>query len=222
MVSLKYINQLAFCAMQHHICLMQKTRDKQISASVNPGSNIGFSIRHLWPMDIASYREHLLRLDPESRYSRFGGSVSDTYINDYVDTALRPDTLIYGAFNETQLIAAGELRILFGTWPLRAETAFSVEKLFQDHGLGDQLLSRIITAARNRGVTRLGMQCLSHNQRMRHLAQKHHAEMTTADGETEAQLIPLTFNPISLFEEWMGEADGTISRLNPWKQAGLQ
>ena len=172
-------------------------------------------------MDIACYREHLLRLDPESRYSRFGGSVSDAYINDYVDTVLRPDTLICGAFSDTQLIAAGELRVLFGTWPMRAETAFSVEKANQDHGLGDQLLTRIITAARNRGIKRLGMQCLSQNQRMRHLAQKHHAEMTTADGETEALLLPLTFNPISLFEEWMGEADGTLSRLNPWKQAGL-
>ena len=190
-------------------------------ASVQPDSNAVFSIRRLWPMDIVFYREHLLRLDPESRHSRFGGGVSDTYIDAYVDTAMRPDTLIYGSFDEARLIAAGELRILFGTWPLRAETAFSVEKPYQDHGLGDQLFTRIITAARNRGITRLGMQCLSHNQRMRHLAQKHHAEMTTADGETEAQLIPLTFNPISLFEEWMGEADGTLSRLKPWKTTDL-
>ena len=190
-------------------------------ASVKPISTPDVTIRRLWPTDITSYREHLLRLDPDSRHSRFGGGVSDSYIGDYVDTSLRLDTLIYGAFSGPKLIAAGELRILFGAWPLRAETAFSVERQYQDHGLGDQLLTRIITAARNRGIVKLEMQCLSHNQRMRHLAQKHHAELTTADGETEAQLIPLTFNPISLFEEWMGEADGTLSRLNPWKRSGL-
>ena len=35
------------------------------------------------------------------------------------------------------------------------------------------------------------------------------------------RLIPLIFNPISLFEESMGEADGTLSHLKPWTQAGL-
>jgi len=183
-------------------------------ASAQPASDPAVTIRRLWPMDMTAYREHLLRLDPESRHSRFGGGVSDSYIHDYVDASLRLDTLIYGAFDDDKIIAAGELRVLFGAWPLRAETAFSVELPYQDHGLGDELLTRIITAARNRGISRLGMQCLSHNQRMRHLAQKHHAELTTADGETEAKLVPPAFNPISLLKEWMVEADGTLKRFS--------
>ena len=190
-------------------------------AFVKRNADTDITMRHLWPADRALYCAHLLRLDPESRHSRFGGGVSDSYIRDYAETAFGLDTLIYGAFDGSDLIAAGELRILFGTGPLRAETAFSVEMLYQNHGLGDQLLTRIITAARNRGVTKLGMQCLSYNQRMRHLAQKHHAELTTVAGETEAQLVPITLNPMSLFEEWIGEADSALTHLNPWIRTGL-
>ncbi len=177
------------------------------------------TLRRLWPTDMTLYREHLLRLDPVSRHSRFGGGVSDAYIDDYVDTSLRLDTLIYGAFDGSSVVAAGELRILFAAWPPTAETAFSVEHAYQAHGLGDLLLTKIITAARNRGIMTLSMQCLSHNKRMRHLAQKHHAELKTVDGETEAKLEPAMFNPLSYFEEWMGEADGAFSRMFQWKQS---
>jgi len=190
-------------------------------ASVKSPESRDIVIRRLWPTDMTAYREHLQRLDPESRHSRFGGGVSDSYIDRYVDASLRLDTLIYGAFGDSDIKAAGELRILFGAWPPRAETAFSVEKEYQDHGLGDTLLGRIITAARNRGITTLDMQCLSHNQRMRHLAQKHQAELITMDGETEARLEPSAFNPASLFEEWLGEADGTLSRIMLWKRSSL-
>lgn len=173
-------------------------------------------LRRLWPTDSELYHAHLLRLDPASRHSRFGGAVSDDYLADYASNSLRPDTLIYGAFDGADMVAAGELRILFGSWPLSAETAFSVEAAYQDHGLGDVLLNRIITAARNRGIFTLGMQCLSHNQKMRHLALKHHAELSTSHGETEAKLIPTTPSPASLIEEWLIEADAALSHFTPW------
>ena len=37
----------------------------------------GAVIRKLWIGEADQYREHLLRLDPQSRRSRFGGAVSD-------------------------------------------------------------------------------------------------------------------------------------------------
>ena len=191
-----------------------------MAAAVLPDTN-EIILRRLWPTDMTLYREHLLRLDPVSRHSRFGGGVSDAYIDDYVHTSLRLDTLIYGAFSGSTVVAAGELRILFGAWPPMAETAFSVEEPYQDQGLGDLLLTKIITAARNRGIVTLSMQCLSNNQRMRHLAQKHSAELKTTDGETEARLEPAAFNPLSYMEEWMNEADGALSRMLLWKPSGL-
>ena len=140
------------------------------------------TIRRLRPTDMDAYRAHLKRLDRVSRHSRFNGAVSDAYIDAYVDSSLRMDTLLFGAFHDGLLIGAGELRVLFGAWPVAAEAAFSVEQAWQDHGVGDALMARVIAAARNRGVTRVAMLCLSHNERMRHLAMKHHAAFASADG----------------------------------------
>jgi hypothetical protein len=43
-------------------------------------------IRKLWIGETAGYRGHLLRLDQQSRRSRFGGTVSDETIAKYVAT----------------------------------------------------------------------------------------------------------------------------------------
>ena len=49
------------------------------------------AIRKLWVGETDRYRDHLLRLDMESRRSRFGGGVSDEFIRRYVEisTGLR-------------------------------------------------------------------------------------------------------------------------------------
>jgi len=82
------------------------------------------SIRRLWSTERALYSEHLKRLYAESRHSRFTGTVSDTFIDAYVSTSFGYDMIVYGAFDEAQLIAVGELRLSYGSWPPAAETAF--------------------------------------------------------------------------------------------------
>ena len=57
---------------------------------------------------------------------------------------------------------------------MTAEAAFSVERDWQDQGIGDALITRVIAAAQNRGVNRLDMICLPENRKMQHLAVKHH------------------------------------------------
>src|SRR6185312_5875662 len=92
------------------------------------------TIRKLWPSETKSFREHLLRLDSESRANRFGTPVTDYFIEQYSARA--------------------------------AEAAFSIEKPFQNNGVGSALMGRTILAARNRGVKKLFMNCLSHNHPM--------------------------------------------------------
>ena len=41
------------------------------------------TIRKLWPTDLPAFRAHLLRLDPDSRHSRFGMGASDDFITRY-------------------------------------------------------------------------------------------------------------------------------------------
>ncbi len=166
------------------------------------------AIRRLWPGDVEAFRAHLLRLDPESRAMRFGGAVSDSFISDYGDSLARLDALLFGAFADGRLIGVAELRMLFEDTGPSAEAALSVERSYQDHGIGDALLSRLIAAAQNRGVRAVYMICLAHNDRMRHLARKHDAEIEFAESEVRGTLRQAWPDFTSWSEEVLGEAYG--------------
>ena len=45
----------------------------------------GGGVRRLWAGETELYRQHLLRLDAESRRNRFGGAVSDEFIERYAE-----------------------------------------------------------------------------------------------------------------------------------------
>ena len=117
----------------------------------------GGSIRKLWIGESSKYREHLLRLDPESRRNRFGGAVSDEFIERFVELTLGLDAVIHGFFVDGTLRGAAELRPLGSGFANEAEAAFSIEKPWQSHGVGSELLKRTLLAARNRGIRLLHM-----------------------------------------------------------------
>jgi RimJ/RimL family protein N-acetyltransferase len=81
---------------------------------------------------------------------------------------------------------AAELRMIGESWPTDAEGAFSVEKDFQNGGVGTQLLGRIVRAARNRGVSRLYMNCLAENRKMQRLAKKYEASWCSTMARSSA------------------------------------
>ena len=68
----------------------------------------GGVIRKLWAGETAKYREHILRLDPESRRNRFAGGVSDDFISSFVDLSLSLDAL-EGTTDSTVLADAPEV-----------------------------------------------------------------------------------------------------------------
>jgi GNAT superfamily N-acetyltransferase len=173
-------------------------------------------IRRVWPAEFSEFRAHLKRLDADSRQMRFGGIVTDAFIDDYVDSAHRVGTVIYGTFAGSSLVAAGELRTIFDTWPIAAEAAFSVEKAWQDHGLGDTLMGRIITVAQNRGISTVYMLCMRDNVRMQHLASKHKARLKVEDGEVSGHVDPAWPTPSSLMEEFMDSANGFVTAVLSW------
>ena len=161
-------------------------------------------VRKLWKPDAAAYADHLLRLDPTSRRSRFGGAVADSFLCHHANSAFDPNSVIYGFFADGVLRGAAELRP-FGVG--QAEAAFSIERSWQSHGVGTELLERALLAARNRGVKQLHITCLLENQRMQQLAQKFDAEMRRdfdcVIGELEAPYP----TPLSVLREMI--ADGT-------------
>lgn len=167
--------------------------------------NFDVTIRKLWKHDQEAVNDHFLRLDQDSRRLRFGSFVDDSNLNKYTEQLLSFDSVIFGAFCDGKLRAVAELRGLFHSWPMSAEAAFSVERGWQDHGIGEALFNRLVSAAQNRGVKKLNMLCLRDNDRMRHLASKHHAVLEFHTGEVEATLAPPWPTAFSLTEEFVGE-----------------
>jgi RimJ/RimL family protein N-acetyltransferase len=158
-------------------------------------------IRKLWPKEWEKLRDHLLRLDPESRRSRFGHGVSDAFIADYAARSEHAPCLIYGYFTGPDLRAAAELRKRGDTWGKEAEAAFSIEQGWQDQGLGTELMGRVIRAARNRGVHHLYVTCLADNRKMQRIARKHSATLRYEHGDVLGEIIPRQPSALSILGE---------------------
>jgi len=162
----------------------------------------GGLIRKLWSVEAAdAYRDHLLRLDAESRRSRFGGAVADEMIRSYAATARGSDVVIHGFFVDGVLRGAADLRILGPLYRREAEVAFSIEKPWQSHGVGSALLERSLLVARNRGIKLLHVSCLAENQRMQQLARKFDAELTFDFGTVIGKMENPHPTPLSVMRE---------------------
>lgn len=165
----------------------------------------GGVIRKLWINETEAYRDHLLRLDRDSRYRRFSGAVSDDFIGRHAETASQAGVIVYGFFFEGVLRGAAELRPL-GTFTSEAEAAFGVEQPWQSHGVGTVLLERTLLSARNRGIKSLHMHCLAENQRMQQLARKFDAELSFDFGSVVGEVDPPHSTPLSLLREAMADS----------------
>lgn len=165
-------------------------------------------IRKLWTGESAAFRDHLLRLDQESRRNRFGSAVSAEFIERYASRVFRTGAIIHGCFVDGELRAAAELYPMGDILPGEAEAAFSVEREFQNHGLGTILLERVILSARNRGIRTLCMNCLAHNRRMQQIARKFDAELSFDTDEVVAELTAPFPTALSLAQEAAADAQG--------------
>lgn len=165
----------------------------------------GGLIRKVWIGEIYKYRDHLLRLDQESRIRRFSGGVSDAYIRNYIETSAWLDTVVHGFYVDGQLRGAAELRPINGK---EAEAALSVEPRWQGHGVGSALLERTLLTARNRGITHLHMACLADNRRMQQLARKFAAELNFSFGGVVGEVEAPHPTPLSIMREMVSDGHG--------------
>jgi GNAT superfamily N-acetyltransferase len=165
----------------------------------------GGLIRKLWMVESDAYSEHLLRLDPESRRSRFGGAIADDMIRTYAATMRGPDAIVHGYFVDGVLRGAADMRVLNAAHRNEAEAAFSIEKPWQSHGVGSALLERSLLAARNRNIKMMHVCCLPENQRMQQLARKYDAEMSFDFGTVIGKMETQYPTPLSVMRELVVE-----------------
>ena len=163
-------------------------------------------IRRLWPDDGPAYRDHLLRLDHETRRDRFASMLSDGALADYARRAMTAKGSIFGAFINGELRGVAELRPGSDAGEPQAEAAFSVEKPFRRRGIGTSLFERLSRTARNRGIRRVQVRCLPHNRAMQGLARKVGAEVRRNGFDTEGYLTLDLPTPFSFWRETLDEA----------------
>ena len=208
---------LAIYAASHNMGLSREPRPKENDkelAMAQTASPSG-SIRKLFATDLPLFRDHLLRLDADSRRSRFIGGVSDEFIAAYAARCFAKDAIVFGYVEDGLVRGAAELHPSEGSDLTTAEAAFSVEPEFRRKGLGTDLFGHLLRTARNHGVEHLRMNCLAHNEAMKALARKYKAKLVLDHWETVAHLNTGTPTIFTLYREALDDAiDFTKAALN--------
>ncbi|MEM9999745.1 MAG: GNAT family N-acetyltransferase [Pseudomonadota bacterium] len=128
-------------------------------------------VRRLASAEVGAFRDHLVRLDTQSRVNRFGHAVSDAFLTSYAERTMSQSGTVKACFIDGECRAAGEA-FLVNHNDYDAEAAFSVEKRWQGIGLGTLLFKRLIRTMRNKGACRICVICLRYNAPMRRIAEK--------------------------------------------------
>ena len=147
-------------------------------------------IRILRPDELPLLRDHLLRLDPQSRRDRFHGMVNDAFIDNYIARCFGPNTITIAYVENDEVHGVAELHepISDGELP---ELAFSVEASFRRRGVGSILFKTLLDEARRADYRRLRVTTGASNDPMRALAHKFGAHLVFDHGEL-AGTIDLT------------------------------
>ena len=149
-------------------------------------------VRSLGPRHRPRIERHLLGLDAQDRYWRFGYNASDERIRVYVRGLDFERDELFGVFNRRLEIVA-MAHLAYGPPPVgdaapEAEFAVSVQARSRGRGYGMRLFERAIMHARNRGIGSLTIHALSENATMLHLARKAGATVLRHGSEAEARL----------------------------------
>jgi GNAT superfamily N-acetyltransferase len=174
---------------------------------------VGGAIRKLWVGETDAYRDHLLRLDADSRRRRFSGTVTDEFIAGHAASAQEIGVVVHGFFVDGVLRGAAELRPFGSPFAREGEAAFSVEQPWQSHGVGSLLLQRTLLSARNRGIKSLQMHCLGENRRMQQLARKFEADLHFDFGSVVGEVDPPRYTALSLMREALADAHGVTASI---------
>lgn len=142
---------------------------------------------------------HFLALASADRRLRFGSGLSDDAVRSYVANIDFERDAVFGVLDhELQLIGAAHLARADG----HAEIGVSVLPEHRQQGIGDSLLRRAHVHARNWGVGRLFVHCLTENGSMMRLAKKNSMDITAASGEADAFLTLAKPNTMSCMSEF--------------------
>lgn len=160
--------------------------------------------------------KHLLSLDAQDRYLRFGYLAQDEHIQRYVDGLDFERDEIFGIYNrKLELIAMAHLAHASDkNHQACAEFGVSVLPSARGRGYGARLFERAAMHATNDGISLLFIHALSENAAMLKIARNAGAKVERDGTESEAylHLPPATFDSqvTELIEEQVAQTDYRI------------
>src|SRR5258707_3641265 len=86
------------------------------------------SIRTLTAREMPLLREHLLRLDPESRRDRFNGAADESFVESYAARCLADGTVVIAYVEDGKVLGAAELHQPDSSPDGMPEIAFTVDR----------------------------------------------------------------------------------------------
>ena len=174
-------------------------------------------IRSLGPSHRERIAQHLLTLDAQDRYLRFGYPASDEQIRRYTDGLNFERDDIYGIYNrKLQLIAMAHVAFSDNPAQTHAEFGVSVLKTARGRGYGARLFDRAVMHARNEGVSLMYIHALSENTAMLKIARNAGATVQRDGSESEAHLVlpaaTLQTRLTEMVDDQVAEVDYGIKR----------
>src|SRR3978361_1853576 len=133
-------------------------------------------------------RDHLLRLDRNSRHDRFHGFMDDSFIERYAEKCADDGTVIIAYIEDGVVRGAAELHPPDQSADSLPEIAFSVEACVRRQGVGSILFRKLIAEARAKSYRSLRITTGAQNQAMRALANKFGANLTFRHGESTGDI----------------------------------
>jgi GNAT superfamily N-acetyltransferase len=170
-------------------------------------------IRSIGPSHGERIQAHLLALDAQDRYLRFGYAASDEQVRRYVAGLDFERDEIFGIYNRRlELIAMAHLALSVDpSLKSCAEFGVSVSRHARGRGYGARLFDRAVMHARNDGVNMMFIHALSENTAMLNIARKAGAVIERDGSESEAYLkLPpadLDSRMTEIVEEQLAQTD---------------
>ena len=138
--------------------------------------------------ELPQLRDHLLRLDPQSRHDRFHGFMDDDFIERYAAKCADDGTVIIAYVEDGVVRGAAELHPPDQSPDSLPEIAFSVEASVRRQGVGIILFRKLIAEARAKGYKNLRITTGAGNEAMKALANKFGAHLTFRHGESTGSI----------------------------------
>ena len=173
---------------------------------------MSYTIYKLQPHEFDRYKTHLISLDIESRYMRFGFHIRDETISELCDkwkNNSRQHKVFVVEDNDLNVVGVAHVSLEDEV----PELAFSVFKEHQGQGMGDALMKRAIEYCQNKGIKAGCMVCLGINDKIKNLARKNNVLVKTEDGDSYGQVQIPDPTPVSYWHEYVEDSLSKIDHL---------